>query len=238
MLQFIENYPPEFLAFFGGMAAINTPAGFLDSQLATLPVIFGIFAVLAGSALFARDEESGRLDLIMAHPVSRLLLFGGRFAAFVFATTGILLICWLGFALPLRGSSMDVGMWQMALPMLSTLAVVLVFGTFALLLSMLLPSRRTAAATAGGVMVASFFLSGFANLNADLKPVARLLPYEYFQGGYAISGLNLTWFAGLLAASTFFAAIAGWRFQHRDIRVGGERSHRFSRPSRPRHPQP
>lgn len=237
MLQFIENYPPEFLAFFGGMTAINTPAGFLDSQLAMLPVILGIFAVLAGSALLADDEESGRLDLIMAHPVSRLSLFGGRLAAFVAATLAILTLCWLGFVIPLNGSSMDVSWGQMALPLLSTFAVVLVFGMIALLLSMLLSSRRKAAASAGGVMVAGFFLSGFANLNADLKPVARALPYEYFQGGFAINGLNVAWFIGLLAVSALFAALAAWLFQRRDIRVGGEGDAGWSRPrflSKPR----
>lgn len=237
MLQFIENYPPEFLAFFGGMTAINTPAGFLDSQLAMLPVILGIFAVLAGSALLADDEESGRLDLIMAHPVSRLSLFGGRVAAFVAATLAILTLCWLGFVIPLNGSSMDVSWGQMALPLLSTFAVVLVFGMIALLLSMLLSSRRNAAASAGGVMVAGFFLSGFANLNADLKPVARALPYEYFQGGFAINGLNVAWFWGLLAVSALFAALAAWLFQRRDIRVGGEGDAGWSRPrflSKPR----
>ena len=157
MLQFIENYPPEFLAFFGGMAAINTPAGFLNSQLTTLPVVFGIFTVLGGSTLLARDEESGRLDLILAHPISRLALFGGRLAAFVAANIVILTFCWLGFCIPLSGSSMDVTWGQMALPFVSTFAVVLVFGTTALLLSMVLSSRRKAAAAAGAVMVAGFF---------------------------------------------------------------------------------
>ena len=231
MLQLLESYPPEVMAFFGGMADILSPAGFLDGQLATLPLILGIFAVLAGSALLARDEESGRLDLILAHPVSRLSLFGGRLAAFIAATLGILTLCWLGFSIPLGDSSLDVNWGQMALPFQSVLAVVLAFGTLALLLSMLLSSRRKASATAGGVMVASFFLSGLANLNADLKPFARLLPYEYFQGGSAISGLNLVWFFGLLAVSALFAALAGWRFQRRDIRVGGEGSLGLARPA-------
>lgn len=224
MLQLMESYPPEVMAFFGGMADITSPEGFLNGQLATLPLILGIFAVLVGSGLLARDEESGRLDLILAHPVSRLALFGGRLAAFVTATLAILTLCWLGFSIPLGGSSLGVNWGQMALPFLSVLAVVLAFGTLALLLSMLLSSRRKAAGTAGGVMVASFFLSGLANMNEDLAFLARVFPYEYFQGGSAIHGLNLVWFGGLLAASAIFSLIAMWRFQHRDIRVGGERN--------------
>ena len=231
MLQLMESYPPEVMAFFGGMADILSPEGFLNGQLAMLPLILGIFAVLAGSALLAHDEESGRLDLILAHPVSRAALFGGRLAAFVTATFAILTLCWLGFSIPLSGSALDLNWGQMALPFLSVLAVVLAFGTLALLLSMVLSSQRRASAAAGGVMVASFFLSGLANLNADLEPFARVLPYEYFQGGGAIMGLNLAWFAGLLAVSALFSALAGWRFQRRDIRVGGEGSLGLARPA-------
>ncbi len=51
-----------------------------------LPVIVGIFALIAGSGLIASDEESGRLDLILAHPPSRTALFWGRLLAFVGAT--------------------------------------------------------------------------------------------------------------------------------------------------------
>ncbi len=87
---------------------------------------------------------------------------------------------------------------------------------------MLLPARRLAAMAAGLVMVVSYFASSMATLNESLAAVARFLPYDYFQGGDALSGLNLTWFLGLLAASAVLALLAWWRFQRRDIRVGGE----------------
>ena len=116
MLDMIQAYPPEFLAFFGSdPASIVTPAGFLGMYgFSMLPPIFGIFGIIAGSGLLATDEEQGRLDLILAHPVSRAGLFWGRLAALVVAALAICAIGWLGFSLLLGGSSLGLSWGQMA----------------------------------------------------------------------------------------------------------------------------
>jgi ABC-2 type transport system permease protein len=223
-LQMVESYPPEFLAFFGGDAAsLATTEGYLGMYgFSMLPVILGIFAVIVGSGLLASDEESGRLDLIVAHPVSRAGLFWGRALAFAAASLGILILGWIGFSILLGGSSLGLTWGQMALPFLPLLAQTLIYGALALLLSMLLPARRLAAAGAGIVLVASYFLSSMASLNESLASVARFLPYDYFQGGEALKGLDWAPFLGLLVASGALALLAWWRFERRDIRVAGE----------------
>jgi ABC-2 type transport system permease protein len=223
-MQMIENYPPEFMAFFGGDAvSLATPEGYLSMYgFSLLPIIVGIFVVLAGSGLVASDEESGRLDLILAHPVSRTGIFWGRLAAFGAALLGILVLGWSGFCVLLGSSTLDVSWGQMALPFVTVLAQGLVFGGLAVLLSMVLPSRRLAATVAGVVLAASYFMSSMASLNENLGAIAQFLPYDYFQGGAAIQGLNVTWFLGLVAASGALFALAWWRFLRRDIRVGGE----------------
>lgn len=225
-IEMINNYPPEFMAFFGGDAAsMATAEGYLSMYgFSLLPIIIGIFALIAGSGLIAGDEESGRLDLILAHPVSRTALLFGRFLAFCGAALAILVIGWLGFSILLGGSGLDVSWAEMALPFLPVLAQALVYGAMAFLLSMILPAGRLAAMVAGLVMVASYFLSSMAVMNENLGAVADLLPYAYFQGGDAINGLQTSWFLGLLAVSAIFAALAWWRFSKRDIRVGGEGS--------------
>ena len=221
--QLLESYPPELMAFFGDFSNFATPEGFLSAEYFSLmPIILGIFAVLAGSGLLASDEEKGTLDLVMAYPVSRTALVVGRLLAFVAATLAILAISWLGLVVPMNWSTMDVGWGALALPFLSLLAVVLLFGTLALLLSMLLPSRRLAAMMAGLALVASFFITGLARISEDLESVAKLSPLNYYQSGDAILGLNGAWFGGLLAVAALFAVVAWWRFERRDIRVGGE----------------
>ena len=219
-----ELYPPEITAFIGDVSSMfATPEGWVSVEFFSyMPLILGIFAVLVGSGLLVSDEENGRLDLIMAHPVSRTALFLGRLLAFVAATVAILAIAWLGLVVPMNWSSMDIGWGRMWLPLLSLLAELLLFGTLSLLLSMLLPSRRMAATTGGLLLVASFFITGLANINEDLETIAKLSPLNYYQTQDAFEGLNGAWLAGLLGSAVVFAALAWWRFQRRDIRVGGE----------------
>ncbi len=219
----LKLYPEEFTAFFGDFSSFGTPEGFLSVELLSyMPLILGIFAVLTGSGLLVSDEENGRLDLIMAHPVSRTALFLGRLLAFVAAAVAILAICWLGIVVPMNWSSMGIGWGRICLPLLSVLAELLLFGAMALFLSMVLPSRRLAATTAGLLLVASFFITGLAKINEDLEPIAKLSPLNYYQAQDAFHALNGAWLAGLLGSAVVFAALAWWRFQRRDIRVGGE----------------
>jgi ABC-2 type transport system permease protein len=206
-----------------GLDQMFTPAGFLSVRFfGLMPLVLGIFAVLGGSGLLASDEESGVLDLVLAHPVSRSALFLGRLAGFTAATLIILAVGWVALVVPKQWTTLEVSGAALVLPFLSLLAVLLLFGTLALLLSMVLPSRRLAAMTAGLVVVGSYFLSTFARLNPDLEALARLSPLDYYQGGDAIGGLNVGWFAGLLAVAALFAAVAWWRFERRDVRVVGE----------------
>ncbi|MEA3309778.1 MAG: ABC transporter permease subunit [Chloroflexota bacterium] len=221
--ELLKIYPPEISAFMGDLSAMATPEGWVSMEFFSyMPLILGIFAVLMGSGMLVSDEESGTLDLIVAHPVSRTALFMGRLLAFVTATVAILVIVWLGFIVSMTWSLIDIGWGRMWLPMLSLLAELLLFGTISLFLSMLLPSRRLAATTAGLLLVASFFITGLAKINENLEPIAKLSPLNYYQSQEAFHALNGAWLAGLLGSAVVFAALAWWRFQRRDIRVGGE----------------
>src|SRR3972149_7157789 len=161
--QLLNLFPKEAFAFFGNLdiPAYATPAGYLGIQYFDVMavLILGVFVLLLGSGLLVGDEESGRLDLILAHPVSRTSLFWGRLLGFAAVTLAILFISWLGLVLPMGLTSMNLGWGEVALPFLSLFGVLMVFGAAALLFSMLLPSRSTAAMTAGFVLVASYIIT-------------------------------------------------------------------------------
>ncbi len=222
------------MAFFADtsdMAAIFTPEGYLSFEFFSLmPVVLGIFAVLAGSGLLANDEENGTLDLVLAYPVSRTGLFMGRLLAFAATTASILGLIWLGLLIGRNWSAIELTTLELTRPFLSLGAVLILFGALALALSMLLPSRRIASAVAGLVLVGSYFITSLARVNDDLKDIEKFLPLHYYQGGAAIKDLNTEWLGGLLAFALLFALIAWWRFQRRDIRVAGEGSWRLARP--------
>lgn len=227
--QMIANYPPEFLAFFG--ATVNsmlTPAGFLGMYaFSMLPIIIGIFAVLAGSGLIVSDEEHGRLDLIIAHPVGRSAFFFGRFMGLLAACVAIMLLGWLGFSLLLGGSSLGIDWGQMAVPFLSLLIQALLYTALAFLLSMLLPARSLAAVVSGALVVTSYMISSLAFMDERMAALAKLMPYHYFQTTLSLQELNLGWLSALFGISALMVLLTWVRFLRRDIRLSGEGSWRM-----------
>ncbi len=223
LTQLLKSYPPELMAFFGGVADIFSPAGYLNLEFFSyMPIIIGIFAILVGSGLLVGDEEKGILDLVLSYPISRTQLFFGRLVAFIVVTMAILLIIWLGFALPLPRTTMNIQASEMLSPFLSLLVVLIFFGAFSLLLSMLLPSQRLSAMTAGLVLVASYFIKSLANIDSRLADIEKFTPLHFYQGGLALNNLNWGDLGVLAGFSALFILIAWWRFERRDIRVGGE----------------
>jgi ABC-2 type transport system permease protein len=227
--QMIASYPPEFLAFFGGDAtSLITPEGYLRMYaFSMLPIIIGIFAVIAGSGLIVSDEERGRLDLIIAHPVGRSPFFFGRLLGLLAAALAILVLGWLGFCLLLGSSGLGFSWVEMALPFLSLLAQTLAYISLALMLSMFLPSRSLAAMITGVVMTISYFLSSLGFMDERLHAAARLLPYDYFQTVLSWQDFNLAWLFALLGISLLMTLVAWLRFARRDIRLSGEGSWRL-----------
>lgn len=224
LLTLLESYPPELSAFFGDFKEFATPEGYLAIEyFSYMPLVLGIFAVINGSGMLAADEEAGRLDLVLAHPVSRTGLLLGRLLALIIATLLILVIAWLGLVLQAASSEVfDISPGRLALPFLSLFAVLLLFSSLSLFLSMLLPARRMAALLSGVLLVASFFITSLARLSEPLEAVAKLSPLDYYQGAEAISSMNWSWLGGLVGFSVLFVLAAWWLFKIREIRVSGE----------------
>jgi ABC-2 type transport system permease protein len=225
MQALLANYPPELMAFFGDMGNMFTPEGYLTVEFFSyMPLVLGIYAVLIASGLIASEEESGVLDLVIGHPVSRSGYFFGRLLAFITSTALMFTIIWLSFVIADSVSTLDISPLALAQPFLSLFAVILLFGTLALLLSQLFPSRRLTAMITGLVVVASFFITSLATIDENLETAARFSPLNYYQSGEAINGLDWGWLGGLFGVAVLFTLLAWWRFQHRDLRVGGEGS--------------
>ncbi|MBE0684402.1 MAG: ABC transporter permease subunit [Anaerolineaceae bacterium] len=227
--KMIANYPKEFLAFFGGDAnTIMTSAGYLHMYaFSMLPIIISIYSILVGSGMIVSDEERGRLDLIIAHPVGRSAFFFGRFLGVVAAMLSILLIGWIGFSLLLGKSSLDVNVGQMLVPFISLFVQLFFYVAITLLLSMLLPSRTLAAVVGGVIVISSYMISSLAFMNEMLMTISKIMPYHYFQTVLEVNDLNLTWLFSLLGISLLMVILAWFRFLRRDIRLSGEGSWKF-----------
>ncbi len=221
---FLGYYPEDMLAFFGdSFAAINSPHGYLDLYFfGYMTIIVGIFSVGAGAKLIVKDEEDGLLDLILAYPKSRSAVFWGRVFGYILTVMAILIVAWLSWAIPSGSSGLNLTAGELLKPFWGLLGQLLLFGSFALLLSMLLPAARIASMITGGLLVGNYLLIGLANINQDLKSIVEYTPLHVYQGGYAILGINWDNLMIVLGGVLLFLLLAWWRFLLRDLRVAGE----------------
>ena len=221
---FLGYYPEEMLAFFGdSFSAISSPHGYMDLYFFNyMTIIVGIFAVGAGAKLIVKDEEDGLLDLVLAYPKSRSALFWGRVFAFVVTLVLIMLISWLSWVIPSGSSSMNLSAWEILRPFWGLMSQLLLFGSFALFLSMILPASRLASMITGGLLVANYLVIGLANINQDLEKIVKYTPLHIYQGGYAILGIEWDSIVIILEGAILFLLLAWWRFLLRDLRVAGE----------------
>ena len=231
----IQGLKPLVKSFIGGEEAeeIFTPQGFLALRyFAFLPLILGIFSAVAGSGMLASDEERGILDFLLAHPASRASVFFGRLLALCCALIAILGLGWIGlWCGVLRAGSLHFSPGQLLLPYVSVLAVSAFFMTLALALSMMMPSRVTAAMTTGFIVLAGEIITNLAKAITQLEVAARFSPLTYFQAN-AMSDLHIRPVLGLLAFALLFSLLAWMGFQWRDIRVAGDGGWKFPFPAR------
>lgn len=223
MQLLLESYPPQLLAFFPSISEFATPIGYLDTYFFSyMPLIIGVFSIGAGAGLLVSDEEKGILDLVLAHPVSRGRLFLGRVLGYLVTMLLILFVGWVGWLIPAENAGLDLTAMEFLRPNLPLFANLLVFGSLALALSMILPSVRMAGGLTGALLVANFLLVGISNINPDFESLYELTPFYFTQGAKAIENMDWGAFAGLLGISFLLIIVAWWRFERRDIRVGGE----------------
>ena len=219
----LESMPAEMLAFFPNIDEFLSPVGFVDTYFfSMMVVVIPIFTIGQGAKLLVRDEEEGILDIALSYPLSRTKLFWARLAAYLDGVVIVLVASYIGWLVPEKGARWLLTTGELARAYFPLLAIVLVFGLLAFLLSLFLPSFKVASGLTGALLIGNYLLMGISNMREELKTVFKFTPIKYYQGGLAAEELNWEWFLGLVGAAVLFMLLAWLLFERRDIRVGGE----------------
>lgn len=224
LIQLLDAFPEGVMAFFGAEDInIFEPTGFLHLEFFSyMPIVLGIMVITSATGLIIKKEEEGTLELIIAQPISRSALFWSRLLALIVSLVLILAIIWGGFALGLsQTEAFELDQEQLVLPLISLFAVLLVFLSLALFLSMVLPTSGAAGLVTGFLLIASFFVSSLSQLDEDLETLNNFSPLKYYQGGGALDGLNYEHLLILFGLSVLFIGLAWFLFLKRDLRFGG-----------------
>lgn len=204
------------------LGAMFTGRGFLNAELFSivLPTLFIVFAVGGAARMVAGQEEEGRLEVVLAAPVSRTRFLlesaGGLIASVV--SLGVVLFLAVGLASVSFG--LGVG-WPAALS--GALAVSLLgieFGCLALAVGAMTGRRTYAMAVAGLVAVAAYVLYIAGGLVPSLSAWRGWSPFDHaLQGGPIGAGLPGA-YGWLVLVAVACVAVALPVLEHRDLGLG------------------
>jgi len=222
MAAVLDAYPPELLDALG-FTDITSPAGYLGATTFGLlgPFLVLVFGAILGSRAIAGDEEAGRLDVLLAHPVERWSVVVQRFAAMVLALAlpmVLLFVALLVASGPAEFTSIGVARLAAATLQLGTFGVF--FGSLALAVGAAIGSRGIAWGAVALVGVLGYLANTLAPSIDAISWSRSFSPFYYYSGGRPlVNGLQVDDMLVLLACVAVLVAVALVGFRRRDIAV-------------------
>ncbi|XVQ06838.1 ABC transporter permease subunit [Spirillospora sp. CA-255316] len=211
---------PEAMEGFG-LNDASSAAGYLQGAVFGLlvPLLATFYGAATGARMISADEETGYLDLLLAHPVGRTRLLLHRFAALTAGAVAIAAIALVAMLAIRSSAELDtIGLGHFTAQAINLALLAIVFGALATGLGAATgKSRATVFGITAGLGVATYALHGFApQIGADW--LRNLTPHHYYIGGEPLkNGLQLTDAAVLAAVAAVLIAVGAWRLNRRDL---------------------
>lgn len=221
MQQLIANLPPALVKAIG-YDNLGSGAGYAQSTFFGLMgfFLFTIAAVGWGTSAIAGEEESGSLELILAHAVTRTQVVREQAAAVALRLLILTVVATLA-VLALNGPSqthIDAAKLLAASAALLGLALL---SAFAALAGGALTGSRSAALGAGaGLAVASYALNAVASQSRDLDWLHRFSPYAWAFGNAPLTdGADWGGLALLYGGALLLLGLSIIGLRRRDVAV-------------------
>ncbi len=219
--QAIDQLPPGLIDAFG-LAGFGTPAGFLRGNLYefVVPLLLAIAAIATANGLTAGEEDSGRMEVYLAQPVTRRSLFTGRIGAGV-----IWLILMTAFIAVVQLISNVV--FDLTIDTTLVLSTVILCGLLALLFEALAfaiagwyPRPSVVLGVGIAVSVGGYLVSALFPLSDALDAFSALSPWKWALGGDPLINPAEPWrYLALVIPAIVLAAIGVVGFIRRDVRA-------------------
>jgi ABC-2 type transport system permease protein len=216
-----DQMPEAMKSLFASNAAdLGTATGFVQVELMSFmgPMLVLIYAINAGAAAIAGEEDRHTLDLLLANPVSRTRIVLDKLAAM---TAGVVLLSVvMGLALMAGGPLTDMHLpgGGVTAAMLHMGLLGLVFGALALAMGAMTGHAAASRAVPAVVAVLAYVVNGLAPLVSWLEPLRKFSPfYQYSGHDPLLNGISVAGVGVALGTIAVLAAVAVWGFSRRDV---------------------
>jgi ABC-2 type transport system permease protein len=220
-LASLVNSLPQGMKDAFHMEDYSTAAGYFSSTVFGLlvPILMAVFAIATGTQALAGDEQAGTLDLVLAHPVSRIRMALARFGAVVAAIIGagvLLLVVMLAIRVPAEFSELSVA--HLAAICLQLILFGICFAAIAFGIGAYTGRRVVTLAAAAYIAVVSYLADSFLPQISVLLWTRNVTPFGWYLNGEPLSnGIQWGNCALLLGLAAVFLAVGVWQFDRRDL---------------------
>ena len=177
--KLVQQYPTALKSLFSIGGDITTGAGFLDTELFSLmlPLLVLTLAIGSGARTFAGEEETGRLELVLAYPLRRRNAVLAKAAALAVEVAAVCAVGFLALAAldGIFGLGLDFG--HLAGALLGVALLGLLFGWLAVAVGAAWPSKLLALGVPAGYAAAAYLVGGLHALAGWLDPLRFLSPF-------------------------------------------------------------
>ena len=194
--------------------------------LVYIPILLGIYCIIASTSTLAGEEDNGTLELIVAMPLNRWQILTAKAIALSVVALFIMIIASIGNALILAAiiisNPINVTPFGLFTALMSSLPLALGFIMIGLFLGAILPNRRLSATVMTIYFVASFFVENIAGMVKSLEPIKYFSLFNYYNTTETIftEGAQISDILILLGIAVVFFILALIGFNRRNITVG------------------
>lgn len=221
----LESLPEAIRALVGGDSGLSfvSPAGYLNARMFAnfLPILLTVFVIGVAGRAVAGEEDAGRLEVVLAHPVARTRLLVERGLAVAALLTGLAAVATIGLVAMTPAVGLDeVGFGNMVAASTGSFLLATLHGSVTYGVGAWWGHRGTAVGAGAVLTAGGFLLQSLAAVSDLLEPLRWLSPWHWFIDARPIvDGWSPLLLPGLavLAASGLAFAVGAWRFRTRDI---------------------
>lgn len=219
MTELLNNLPTELVEVLG-YDDIVTGAGYTQATFfGLLGYVLMVIATTAwGAAFIAGTEETGRLELTLAHAVGRVQYAVESIAALLAKILVLALVVYVMIWALNEPSELNLSAVNLLAGTIAWASLGLLSGTAALAIGALSGRRMWAIAAGAGIAVISYVFDAVGNTNKDLQWLYNLSPYHWAYGNSPLAeGFDWPGFALMWALCAIFIGLTIAGLARRDI---------------------
>ena len=215
----LETMPPALTALFG-FENVSSVAGLIAGEYYTFTIVVGLAGYLAYSAAgtVAGDLRAGRLETLLAAPVSRSTVLLGKFLALLVQILVLNIVVPLVLFVGSHLADTPIPLADLAVVHVLAIPYLLCWSGVGLFAGVVVRRGRTAGRVAVGVLLGTWLVES-AVVATDYEWVGAVSPMRYFEpSAVLVDGrVDFLGTALLLAVTLLFVGASLAWFQRRDL---------------------